>query len=58
MAGVKRGIQPNGDWYVYAGDRNSERVEFLSAGAPWNLNGAVIEAQAREKDTTSGETSF
>jgi len=36
------------DWKVYAGDGNVEIFEFLLAGDPWNLTGAIIEAQARK----------
>jgi hypothetical protein len=47
----KRGVQPNGSLYLYAGDRNLEQLAFTAGGAPWDLTGSVISAQARRVDT-------
>jgi hypothetical protein len=46
----KKGVQPDGSWWVYAGDRNRVRWEFTGA-APVDLTGTVITAQARKADT-------
>ena len=35
------------DWIVYAGDRNKETFEIVSATDPVDITGAVVEAQAR-----------
>lgn len=51
MATFRRGVQYDGTWYLYAGDSNRERVEFTTGGAPWDLTGAEISAQARVADT-------
>jgi hypothetical protein len=41
------------DWgCVYAGDRNTVRLELLADGSPWNLDGAVLSAQARSTATS------
>ena len=38
------------DWKVYAGDRNEAQFVFTAGGAPWDLTGADISAQARLRD--------
>ena len=49
----KKGVQPDGSWFVYAGDANSVSWNLIAAGSPWNLTGATVEAHARKVDTDS-----
>lgn len=46
MATINSGPEPV-DWNVYAGDANEETVIFQAGQDPWDITGAVIEAQAR-----------
>jgi len=39
------------DWKVYAGDRNEVVFSFEAGGAPWDITGASVAAQARIRAT-------
>lgn len=47
----KKGVQPDGSWFVYAGDGNAVTWNLIAGGQPWNLTGATVMAHARKVDT-------
>lgn len=47
----KRGVQSDGSWRAYAGDRNRVPWRFTADGALRDLTGCTISAQVRVKDT-------